>query len=65
MRNGNSHWYSLDSSWVDGKRQSLHELGETARGYGASLTEQIKAHPLAAAGAAFAIGYVLMRLARR
>ena len=63
--NGNGHGQAYDSSWFEGSREALHELRERARGYGAGFTDRVKAHPLAAAGIAFAAGYVIARFARR
>jgi hypothetical protein len=65
MRNGNGHWFNVESAWFDGKREALHEFGDLVRVYGNTVTEQIKAHPLAAIGIAFAAGYLVTRVARR
>lgn len=39
--------------------------GPPVRSFGTKATELIKAHPIAAAATAFALGYVIVRLARR
>jgi ElaB/YqjD/DUF883 family membrane-anchored ribosome-binding protein len=50
---------------VDRAEATTESARSKLRAYTARATEMIKAHPLAAVGIAFGVGYVIVRLARR
>jgi hypothetical protein len=49
----------------EGLKTFAHRFDSTPEGYLGKLENQIKAHPIAAVGIAFGIGYVAMRIFRR
>ena len=46
-------------------REAGERFAEGAKTFGAAATEQVRAHPMAAFGVAFAAGFILSRALRR
>jgi ElaB/YqjD/DUF883 family membrane-anchored ribosome-binding protein len=49
----------------DELREAGERFAEGAKTFGAAATEQVRAHPMAAFGVAFAAGFILSRVLRR
>lgn len=65
MENGHTSVEHQFDALKDSLKKLAHRFDTTPEGYLGKAKEQIKAHPYAAIGIAFGIGYLFVNIARR